>query len=61
MPVLVTGEGRRTGQKHGRSPYLQAVHFVDCSARSGDIVDVRIVSASQNSLGGARVLEAALA
>jgi tRNA-2-methylthio-N6-dimethylallyladenosine synthase len=54
LPVLVTGEGRKPGQKHGRSPYLQAVHFEDSSARNGEIVAVRIMSASQNSLAGAR-------
>ncbi|MBS0386710.1 MAG: tRNA (N6-isopentenyl adenosine(37)-C2)-methylthiotransferase MiaB [Proteobacteria bacterium] len=52
LPVLVAGEGRRPGQKHGRSPYLQAVHFDAATARSGDIVRVRIASASQNSLAG---------
>jgi tRNA-2-methylthio-N6-dimethylallyladenosine synthase len=60
LPILVTGEGRRPGQKHGRSPYLQAVHFDDTQARNGDIVSVRILAASQNSLSGARLtLEAA--
>ena len=55
LPVLVSGDGRKAGQKHGRSPYLQAVHFDDSSARPGDIVPVRILSASQNSLTGARL------
>ncbi|HWA01286.1 MAG TPA: tRNA (N6-isopentenyl adenosine(37)-C2)-methylthiotransferase MiaB [Caulobacterales bacterium] len=54
LPVLVSGKGRKTGQMHGRSPYLQAVHFTD-DAREGDIVPVRIVAASQNSLTGMRV------
>jgi tRNA-2-methylthio-N6-dimethylallyladenosine synthase len=54
LPVLVTGEGRRAGQKHGRSPYLQAVHFDDTTARNGDIVAVRIKASSQNSLAGVR-------
>ncbi|MGD9968502.1 MAG: tRNA (N6-isopentenyl adenosine(37)-C2)-methylthiotransferase MiaB [Hyphomonadaceae bacterium] len=52
LPVLVTGDGRRPGQKHGRSPYLQAVHFDDASAKNGDVVDVRITGSSQNSLAG---------
>lgn len=52
LPVLVTGQGRRLGQMHGRSPYLQAVHFDDALARPGDIVDVRVEAASQNSLAG---------
>jgi tRNA-2-methylthio-N6-dimethylallyladenosine synthase len=55
LPVLVTGEGRKAGQKHGRSPYLQAVHFDDATARNGDIVPVRILAATQNSLAGARL------
>ena len=55
LPILVTGDGRRAGQKHGRSPYLQAVHFDDTHAQPGDIVPVRILSASQNSLSGARL------
>jgi tRNA-2-methylthio-N6-dimethylallyladenosine synthase len=55
LPVLVTGNGRKPGQKHGRSPYLQAVHFDDSTVRDGDIVPVRIISASQNSLAGARL------
>ncbi|MEZ5972567.1 MAG: tRNA (N6-isopentenyl adenosine(37)-C2)-methylthiotransferase MiaB [Hyphomonadaceae bacterium] len=52
LPVLVTGDGRRPGQKHGRSPYLQSVHFHDAQAQDGDIVDVRITGSSQNSLTG---------
>lgn len=59
LPVLVTGDGRMSGQKHGRSPYLQSVHFDDTTARNGDIVSVRILSGSQNSLAGARVALAA--
>lgn len=52
LPILVTGNGRRLGQKHGRSPYLQAVHFNKDRASDGDIIDVRITGASQNSLAG---------
>jgi tRNA-2-methylthio-N6-dimethylallyladenosine synthase len=55
LPVLVAGPGRKAGQSHGRSPYLQAVHFDDIAARPGDIVPVRVLSASQNSLAGARL------
>jgi hypothetical protein len=35
------------------------VHFDDTTARNGDIVSVRILSGSQNSLAGARVALAA--
>lgn len=54
LPVLVTGDGRMPGQKHGRSPYQQSVHFDDSSARAGDNVEVSIVSAAQNSLRATR-------
>jgi len=54
MPILVTGKGRMPGQAHGRSPYLQSTHF-EAQAAVGDIVTVRIVGASQNSLTGERV------
>jgi tRNA-2-methylthio-N6-dimethylallyladenosine synthase len=54
LPVLVTGDGRRSGQKHGRTPYLQSVHFEDTKTQNGEIVPVRILAASQNSLTGAR-------
>ena len=52
LPVLVTGRGRLPGQAQGRSPYAQGVHFV-AQARAGDVVSVRIVAATQNSLTGA--------
>jgi tRNA-2-methylthio-N6-dimethylallyladenosine synthase len=57
LPVLVTGEGREAGQKHGRSPYAQPVHFECDIALDGEIASVRIVGASQNSLSGVRVVE----
>ena len=62
LPVLVTGKGRNAGQMHGRSPYLQAVHFNGAETLNGQIVDVKIVGASLNSLTGelVRVAEAAL-
>jgi len=58
LHVLVSGRGRRPGQKHGRTPYLQAVHFMDDSAQDGDIIPVRIAAASQNSLTGVRAARA---
>lgn len=57
LPVLVTGDGRKEGQKHGRSPYSQAVHFENGAARNGEVWPVRIVGASQNSLAGAPVVQ----
>ena len=59
LPVLVAGNGRLSGQKHGRSPYLQSVHFADAGVREGEMVTVRIKSASQNSLTGERVAQEA--
>ncbi len=56
LQVLVTGNGRMPGQKHGRSPYLQSVHFKDTQAQNGDIVDVRIIGSSQNSISGERAV-----
>ncbi|MES1197603.1 MAG: tRNA (N6-isopentenyl adenosine(37)-C2)-methylthiotransferase MiaB [Pseudomonadota bacterium] len=55
LDVLVSGRGRKAGQKHGRTPYGQAVHFSADAAADGDIVSVRITAASQNSLTGARI------
>ncbi|MEM1088143.1 MAG: tRNA (N6-isopentenyl adenosine(37)-C2)-methylthiotransferase MiaB [Pseudomonadota bacterium] len=52
VPVLVTGKGRMPGQMHGRSPWLQAVHFDGDPNMAGQIVDVQIVGASLNSLTG---------
>ena len=56
LPVLVTGDGRKPGQKHGRSPYLQSVHFTGSTAQNGDIVDVRITASTQNSISGERAV-----
>ncbi|MGE0829550.1 MAG: tRNA (N6-isopentenyl adenosine(37)-C2)-methylthiotransferase MiaB [Hyphomonadaceae bacterium] len=49
LDVLVSGRGRKAGQAHGRSPYLQAAHF-EAEAQPGEIVRVRIEAASHNSL-----------
>ncbi|MEL6567079.1 MAG: tRNA (N6-isopentenyl adenosine(37)-C2)-methylthiotransferase MiaB [Pseudomonadota bacterium] len=52
LPILVTGKGRLEGQLHGRSPYLQAVHFDGPEGLNGQIVDVEIIGSSLNSLTG---------
>lgn len=52
LSVLVTGKGRRPGQMHGRSPYMQSVHFNAPETVLGQIVDVKVVDASLNSLSG---------
>ncbi len=52
MAVLLERPGRHPGQLVGRSPYMQAVHLSAPDASIGDIVAVRIESASANSLRG---------
>ena len=55
--VLLERRGRRPGQLLGKSPWLQSVH-VECDAAIGDVVEVDIVSAGPNSVGGAIVAAA---
>ena len=52
IPVLVTGKGRKDGQMHGRSPWLQAIHFDGTEDLAGQIVDVKVDGATLNSLSG---------
>ncbi|HEY0148399.1 MAG TPA: tRNA (N6-isopentenyl adenosine(37)-C2)-methylthiotransferase MiaB [Allosphingosinicella sp.] len=56
--VLLERKGRRPGQMLGKSPRLQSVH-VETSANIGEIIDVDIVSAGPNSVGGAELVQAA--
>ena len=58
-PVLFDRPGRRPGQAHGRSPYLQAVHCEAPASVIGEIAPVRILAAGVNSLAGDLVLAAA--
>jgi tRNA-2-methylthio-N6-dimethylallyladenosine synthase len=53
--ILVERPGRRPGQMIGKSPWLQSVHL-DTQALPGDLLDVEIVSAGPNSLGGAALV-----
>ncbi|HAQ34328.1 MAG: tRNA (N6-isopentenyl adenosine(37)-C2)-methylthiotransferase MiaB [Maricaulis sp.] len=52
LPVLFEKHGREPGQLHGRSPYLQSVHCDAPEHLLGQIVDVRIMSATRSSLSG---------
>lgn len=52
VSVLITGTGRRDGQLHGRSPWLQSVHFNGGADMIGQIVDVSIDGATMSSLSG---------
>ena len=49
--VLLERRGKKTGQLIGKSPWLQSVHL-ETQAGIGDLVDVEIVSAGPNSIGG---------
>ena len=51
--VLIERKGKLRGQMIGRSPWLQSVH-VETNARAGDVVDVTLVAAGPNSVGGAQ-------
>lgn len=61
LSVLVTGKGKMPGQAHGRSPWMQAVHFDASESLVGQIVDVKIVGSTMSSLTGeyAHAVEAA--
>ena len=57
MKVLFDRPGRKPGQVLGRSPWLQPVHVENAAHLIGQIRDVRIESASSNSLKGALLHE----
>lgn len=52
LPVLFEKPGRRPGQLHGRSPYLQAVHVDAPADLIGQIGEVVIERATRNALSG---------
>jgi tRNA-2-methylthio-N6-dimethylallyladenosine synthase len=49
--ILIERDGKHPGQRIGKSPWLQSV-VVETDAVPGTLLDVRIVSAGPNSLGG---------
>jgi tRNA-2-methylthio-N6-dimethylallyladenosine synthase len=49
--ILIERDGKRPGQRIGRSPWLQSVH-VETEAAIGELVEVEVVSAGPNSLAG---------
>jgi tRNA-2-methylthio-N6-dimethylallyladenosine synthase len=53
--VLIERKGKRFGQMIGKSPWLQSVHL-DTTAAPGTMVDVTLVAALPNSMGGAERL-----
>jgi tRNA-2-methylthio-N6-dimethylallyladenosine synthase len=56
--ILIEREGRKPGQKLGKSPWLQSVH-VATEAPIGAMIEVEIASAGPHSLGGAELIQAA--
>ena len=52
LSVLLEKAGRHDGQLVGRSPYLQSVHLAAAERSIGEIVPVRILAATANSLTG---------
>ncbi len=52
LSVLLDREGKRPGQLLGRSPYMQSVHVDNAQNMKGQILEVRILSASSQSLKG---------
>jgi tRNA-2-methylthio-N6-dimethylallyladenosine synthase len=50
--ILLERKGRHAGQLVGKSPWLQSVHVEAGDARFGDLIEVDLVSAGPNSLGG---------
>ena len=53
--VLYEKAGRMPGQMVGKSDHLQAVHVTDTTGQPGEVVRVRIVASSANSLAGDRI------
>lgn len=53
--VLYDKPGRMPGQMVGKSDHLHAVHVTDPAGKPGDLVRVRILASSSNSLAGERI------
>lgn len=49
--ILIERDGKHPGQRIGKSPWLQSV-VIETDALPGTLLDVKIVSAGPNSLGG---------
>ncbi|KAF0117856.1 MAG: bifunctional enzyme involved in thiolation and methylation of tRNA [Hyphomonadaceae bacterium] len=55
LPVLITQKSRKNGRLFGKSPWLQSVNLHGEDALIGQIVDVKIVGATAQSLAAERV------
>lgn len=56
LPVLFDRKGKKAGQISGRSPYSQSVYVEGNERLIGNIIDVKITNAFDNSLTGEIVL-----
>ena len=52
LPVLLERKGKVPGQLVGRSPYMQSVHVIAPDRLIGKVLDIDIIEAHSNSLGG---------
>ena len=55
VTVLYEKPGRQPGQMVGKSDHLHAVHVSDATGRVGELVRVRVVASSANSLSASRI------
>lgn len=55
MPVLFENDGRHAGQLSGRTPYMQNLYAKADAALKGKIVNVKVESATMNSLSGSLI------
>lgn len=55
VSVLYEKAGRMAGQMVGKSDYLHAVHVNDPTGQVGELVRVRILASTSNSLAGERI------
>jgi len=53
--VLYEKPGRMPGQMVGKSDHLQAVHVTDHAGKVGELVQIRVLASSSNSLSGERI------
>ena len=57
LGVLYEKPGRQAGQMIGKSDHLHAVYVNDPAGKVGELVRVRILASSTNSLAGGRISE----
>ena len=55
MPVLLEQKGRHKGQLIGRTPYMQNLHVETKDDNINKIIEVKVTSATTNSLSGKEI------